>query len=239
MDKDLSKNKLPNNKYFNAKNIKIITHGGTSTTAVETEKGTILSFELPTTQNIYRIRRVDTLADPATTTNSISITHPVPGGTQTATFSYPSITWPNAPQFNEDIYETLIGSIALQNFISQGYFDIYLADSDEWVYIVGLDQSLTVSITGTLKAGLYQIFTGAGTVSLSAGVCDAVYPQWWGAVGDDSTDCIWTTSPGLIFVFVFIGGILLLTIFFQFAPKAKGVKKFVYTSPFKKKRRRR
>lgn len=54
---------------------------------------------------------------------------------------------------------------------------------------LSIDVGVTVTITGTLKAGLYQVFTGAGTVSLSAGACAEVYPEWWGAVGDNSTDC--------------------------------------------------
>ena len=57
--------------------------------------------------------------------------------------------------------------------------------------------------------------------------------------GDSETACVWETSPGLLFGFIFIGGILLFTILFQFSPKRKGIKKFVYSPSFRKKRRRR
>jgi len=149
MDKDISNNKLPNNKYNNAKNIKVVTQGGESTTAVETEKGTILSFKFPTTQNIYRISRKDLTIDPATSQNSITITWGIPTGTTTITLPYPSVSWPNAPLTNLNIYDFLIDQSTIQSQIALGYFNIYLSDGSEWVYIVGLDSSLTVNITGT------------------------------------------------------------------------------------------
>jgi|GEM_PF-4347601 hypothetical protein len=48
----------------------------------------------------------------------------------------------------------------------------------------------TLTINGTLDAGLYQIFscTGTGKVVFGAGAVKEVYPEWWGAVGDGSTD---------------------------------------------------
>jgi hypothetical protein len=45
--------------------------------------------------------------------------------------------------------------------------------------------AFTVKIPN-LEAGLYQVFSGAGAVTLS-GVKES-YPQWWGAVGDGVTD---------------------------------------------------
>ena len=45
----------------------------------------------------------------------------------------------------------------------------------------------TLTITGSLQAPLARIFTGAGTVRL-AGPQDAVFGQWWGAVGDGLTN---------------------------------------------------
>ncbi len=47
----------------------------------------------------------------------------------------------------------------------------------------------TLTINGGLEAGLYQIFSGAGTVAFGAGMVKEAYPQWWGAVGDGTTDC--------------------------------------------------
>lgn len=46
----------------------------------------------------------------------------------------------------------------------------------------------TVTINGALEAGLYQIFEGDGSVVFGSGLVKEVYPQWWGAKGDDVTD---------------------------------------------------
>ena len=49
---------------------------------------------------------------------------------------------------------------------------------------------VTVTINGNVDAGLYQIFSWAGTgkVAFGAGIVKEVYPQWWGAKGGDVTD---------------------------------------------------
>lgn len=49
------------------------------------------------------------------------------------------------------------------------------------------DSGKTITINGPIEAGLWQIFTGSGTIAGSMKV-EGVFPQWWGAVGDDSTD---------------------------------------------------
>lgn len=43
--------------------------------------------------------------------------------------------------------------------------------------------STTVTINGNIDAGLYQIFTGAGTIAGTPRI-EKVVPQWWGAVAD-------------------------------------------------------
>lgn len=53
---------------------------------------------------------------------------------------------------------------------------------------IGIPTGVTLTINGPIEAGSYQIFscTGSGTVAddcLTQG-----YAEWWGAVGDDSTD---------------------------------------------------
>ncbi|MFC1712128.1 glycosyl hydrolase family 28-related protein [Candidatus Poribacteria bacterium] len=63
---------------------------------------------------------------------------------------------------------------------------------DVTLWLIGklsVDAGVTVTINGKVEAGLHQIFSGGGTVTLGAGSCEHVVPQWWGAVGDDSTDC--------------------------------------------------
>lgn len=49
------------------------------------------------------------------------------------------------------------------------------------------DSGKTVAINGEIKAGLYQIFTGNGNVS-GAIKNSEVYPEWFGAIGDGTTD---------------------------------------------------
>ena len=44
------------------------------------------------------------------------------------------------------------------------------------------------TINGSFSAGLYQIFTGAGAVLFGTGSIKEIYPQWWGAKGDNITD---------------------------------------------------
>ena len=45
---------------------------------------------------------------------------------------------------------------------------------------LNIDAGVTVTINGHIEAGLYQIFSGAGSVDFVAGSVKEVYPQWWG-----------------------------------------------------------
>jgi len=56
--------------------------------------------------------------------------------------------------------------------------------------LILIDTGITLAINGTFEAGGYQIFdlTGTGIATLAAGSCQYILPQWWGALGDDSTD---------------------------------------------------
>lgn len=45
-----------------------------------------------------------------------------------------------------------------------------------------VNTGITVTVAGGLTAGRYRIFSGSGTVTLSAARLDWVYPEWWGAV---------------------------------------------------------
>jgi hypothetical protein len=53
---------------------------------------------------------------------------------------------------------------------------------------LSISSGKTVTINGHTEAGLYQIFYGSGTVVFGSGSVKEVYPQWWGAKGDDATD---------------------------------------------------
>ena len=57
--------------------------------------------------------------------------------------------------------------------------------------VIVIPNGRTLTINGTLDAGLYQIFscTGTGAVKFSATSPQTdIYPEWWGAVGDGDTD---------------------------------------------------
>jgi len=56
---------------------------------------------------------------------------------------------------------------------------------------LAVDTGVTVTINGGLAPTNHKIFTltGTGLVVFGAGAVDYVLAQWWGAIGDDSTDC--------------------------------------------------
>jgi len=47
----------------------------------------------------------------------------------------------------------------------------------------------TLTINGVIEAGLWQIFDGDGSVSFGEGTVKEVYPEWFGAIADNNTDC--------------------------------------------------
>lgn len=52
-----------------------------------------------------------------------------------------------------------------------------------------VQNGIVVTLTGNIKAGSQQIFTGAGTISFTGNrKLKETYPQWWGATGDGSTN---------------------------------------------------
>jgi len=50
--------------------------------------------------------------------------------------------------------------------------------------IISIDSGITLTMSREPDAGRYQIFSGSGSIS----GLDQVYPEWFGAVGDNSTD---------------------------------------------------
>jgi hypothetical protein len=53
--------------------------------------------------------------------------------------------------------------------------------------VLNVASGKTVTIRGSLNAGLYKIFSGSGTVILASNIREA-YPQWWGALGNGTED---------------------------------------------------
>lgn len=54
--------------------------------------------------------------------------------------------------------------------------------------ILSVDTGVTLTVNGPIDASLCQIFSGSGTVTLSSTYIPEVYPEWWGAIADGSTD---------------------------------------------------
>lgn len=56
--------------------------------------------------------------------------------------------------------------------------------------VLSIATTKTLTINGGLDAGLYQVFScvGTGKVVFGSGSVKEVYPQWWGAIADNSTD---------------------------------------------------
>lgn len=53
--------------------------------------------------------------------------------------------------------------------------------------VISIKNGITVTFHDTLTAGVYQIFTGSGTVVFSDSASKISYPEWWGA--SPSVDC--------------------------------------------------
>jgi len=70
-----------------------------------------------------------------------------------------------------------------------------------------------LTINGQLTAPLAQIFdeNGTGKVTIAAGGVPYIYPQWWGAVGDGSTDDVTEIQSALTAARLGGGGIVKLT----------------------------
>jgi hypothetical protein len=64
--------------------------------------------------------------------------------------------------------------------------------------MLNISSTYTVTINGNLSAPVKQIFSGAGTVAFAPNTpITALYPQWWGVVGNGSTDDTRTMQAAL------------------------------------------
>jgi len=60
-----------------------------------------------------------------------------------------------------------------------------------------IDGAGTLTINGTIFAGRYQIFGTSITVAFGEGAVDEIFPEWWGAIADGSTDSTDAIQTGL------------------------------------------
>lgn len=54
--------------------------------------------------------------------------------------------------------------------------------------IFSIDSGKTLTISGTINAPEMKIFDGSGSIVFGSTFTAKVYPEWWGALGDGSTD---------------------------------------------------
>jgi hypothetical protein len=62
-----------------------------------------------------------------------------------------------------------------------------------------IDSGVTLTLNCPFQAGLFRIFTGAGTVAGNPRLAE-IFPEWWGAVGDDTTNDVTAITACLTFV---------------------------------------
>lgn len=76
-----------------------------------------------------------------------------------------------------------MGSYKVTSFTVPSNVTLWFVDGAK----LSINSGSTVTINGGLYAGLYQVFSGAGTVTGALKV-EKFYPQWWGAKGNGVTD---------------------------------------------------
>ena len=84
-----------------------------------------------------------------------------------------------------------IGSVKKEIYLSSGTYiigtNIIIPSNIKLIFANGAMLSanigVTVTFNGVIEAGIYQVFTGAGTIS-GTPICREVYPEWFGAIGN-------------------------------------------------------
>lgn len=145
-----------------------------------------------------------------TTTGILSSTTSLSDGLVTATDTLTPITLANRFSFLNNAKD--FG--ALGDGITDDKTALGLADTagpivlSEGTYLINTSMSFTnpvtflpgaklsiasgqvVTFSNILYAGIQQIFSGSGTVSISHQYTSVGYPEWWGAVTNTGTDCL-------------------------------------------------
>jgi hypothetical protein len=90
-----------------------------------------------------------------------------------------------------------------------------------------IDKDVTLTILGTIKNTMKQIFSGEGNVYFPKSI-GTIYPEWWGAKGDNKTICSYAIEKALASVSDEIGGLVYFSpgiylVDYGFEPKARTV----------------
>lgn len=146
---------------------------------------------LPDLNDLLHIVDVSDTTDAATGTNkSIKVASLLQKRTVSSLYTYGAV--------GDGVADDSAAFVAAQAagetiFITNGTFKI---DQDLTLTIpinflggvIQVETGHTLTISNCISAPFYEIFTGAGSVDISDSVVEKVVPQWWGAVGDTSTD---------------------------------------------------
>jgi hypothetical protein len=134
IDQDTSKLKYKQTSYFEAHNFKVITEDGSSTGALENERGNKLTFKIPSTSRSYKLRRTDVDAVAGSETIDVLGT-PI------------SYTASDNILTNADLFAFLNANATIQALITAN--TLKLIEDDSFVYFIGLNSPLTVTVVGT------------------------------------------------------------------------------------------
>jgi hypothetical protein len=134
IDQDTSKLKYKQTSYFEAHNFKVVTEDGSSTGALENERGNKLTFKIPSTSRSYKLRRTDVDAVAGSETIDVLGT-PI------------SYTASDNILTNADLFAFLNANATIQALITAN--TLKLIEDDNFVYFIGLNSPLTVTVVGT------------------------------------------------------------------------------------------
>ena len=129
MDQDTSKSKYKNTKIYKGVNIKVLTEEGLSSGAIENEDGNKLSFEIPDTFPIYKIK-YNNISNPTGGTLTFNITDPITGLTSI-------ITTTNVDSIDE-LYTEIV---SVTSIISD---DVKIISRGSFIYIICLNNYLSI-----------------------------------------------------------------------------------------------
>lgn len=116
----------------------------------------------------------------------------------------------NSPGFvienNARMTDGTVGSLAAGEWDwadndALGYTTVYVRLSDstdpDGKAADYVEAGYTLTINGPFECSLHQAFSGSGDVTFNDSSMSRIYPHWWGAVGDGSTDCASAIQAGI------------------------------------------
>jgi hypothetical protein len=134
LDQDTSKTKFQQTSYYDAHNIRVVTDDGLSTGSIENERGNRQTFNIPGTQPIFKFRRIDNDAVAADETIDVN-------GNDLSYTALDNIL------DTDDLFNHFNSDSNIQALITAN--TLRLEQDDDFVYLIGLDNTLTMTVAGT------------------------------------------------------------------------------------------